>query len=473
MRQQASIRIRAALPGDTGAIAAALMTGDRGAISDGALAAMRDARLAHLLAISGLHIGLFAGLIFFGLRAGLALIPALALRFPIKKWAAIGALMGALFYLLMTGATVPTQRAFIMAAIVLAGVLLERNAISMRNVALAALAVLLMAPEVLLGASFQMSFAAVVALVAAYELRPRDGILGPGWRRRRVLVYALGVAVTTLIATAATTPFAVYHFNRLVLYGLAANLIAVPLTALWIMPWSIVAFALMPFGLEGLALAPMGIGIDAVVWSASSVSSWPGAVQLVPAMPMWGLVLTAVGGLWLLLWRERWRWCGVGAVMAGMLSLAAANPPDIFISRDADQAAVRLPGGPYVSGRRNTFDAELWLRRSGLKSAEIWGRASDAARCDGQGCTAGAGQDLIAFARSRDALEEDCRRATIVIAAVPVRGRCPSARLVIDRFDVWREGAHAVWLSGDRIRVKTSAEVRGLRPWVETKNRDD
>ena len=260
LRIEIADRIRAALDGPAGAVAAALMTGDRRAIPAHVLADMRDSGLAHLLAISGLHVGLVAAILFFGLRAALALVPKVALRYPIKKWAAAAALVGAFGYVLISGASVSTQRAFLMVGVVLLAVMVDRTAISMRLVAWAALIVLAMAPESLLGPSFQMSFAAVVALVAAYEvLRRRLS----AWRAeagtlRRAGLYLVGVGITTIVATAATAPFAVYHFNRFAEYGLAANLAAVPLTALWVMPWAMAAFCLMPAGLEAVALTPMG-----------------------------------------------------------------------------------------------------------------------------------------------------------------------------------------------------------------------
>ena len=204
---------------------------------------MRDSGLAHLLAISGLHVGLIAGWLFFVLRFLLALVPALALRAPIKKWAAATALIGAFGYLLLTGGTVPTQRAFLMLGLVMLAVMLDRVAISFRLLAWAAVAVLLWAPESLLSVSFQMSFAAVVGLIAIYEG------LGPvmvRWRSNRGLgkrlwLYLGAVLLTTLVASLATSPYALFHFNRVAMYGLAGNLLAVPLTALWVMPCALAA----------------------------------------------------------------------------------------------------------------------------------------------------------------------------------------------------------------------------------------
>ena len=215
VRQGIAARVKAGLDGVPGAISVALMTGDRSAIPEDTMAAMRDSGLAHLLAISGLHVGLVAGILFVGLRGFLALVPPLALRFPIKKWAAAAAIMGAFAYGMVAGATVPTQRALLMIGLVLAAVLFDRRGISMRTVAWAAVIVLLFRPESLLGPSFQLSFAAVVALIAAYEVvRDRRRFNGPPSWHRKIVFYIAGVALTTLVAGLATAPFAAFHFKR-------------------------------------------------------------------------------------------------------------------------------------------------------------------------------------------------------------------------------------------------------------------
>jgi len=256
--------VRAALPGETGAIAAALMTGDRGGIPQDVTNAMRDSGLAHVLAISGLHMVIMAGTVFWLVRALLALSPSLALRFPIKKWAAAIALLAAAFYLALSGAAVPTVRAWIMMSIFLIAVMLDRPALTMRNVALAALAILIVEPESLFDPSFEMSFAAVIGLVALYEwLSRRDRArlrdVSPVWRGLRFgggLVF--GAAMTTIVAGTAVAPFAVYHFHRMSHFGLMANMIAAPLISLLIMPMAVIALIAMPFGLEAWPLYAMG-----------------------------------------------------------------------------------------------------------------------------------------------------------------------------------------------------------------------
>jgi competence protein ComEC len=477
LRDHIAARITAALTGPEGGIAAALMTGERGAIPADVVQAMRDSGLAHLLAISGLHLGLITGALFFGIRALLALMPFLALRYPIKKWAAFVALGGALFYMMVTGATVPTQRAVIMTGVVLLGVLLDRTAISMRMVCWAGFAILLIQPESLLGPSFQLSFAAVIALVAAYEtLRPR--LLAGAWREgwgRLPLVYLVGVAFTSLVTTLATIPYSLYHFDRLAAFGVVTNMIAVPVTALWVMPWAIVAYVLMPLGLESLALQPMGWGLHAVIWAAKTVQGWPGSVALLPAMPVWGLVLVSLGLLWLCLWQRPWRLAGVAGMALGLVSIPLARPPDVIVSGDARLFAVRASDGRLMvsAGRDDSFDVDTLMKRAGQSDRDPWPKEGASAdgrlACDGLGCVYRANGQRVALAEAREALEEDCRLASVVISAVPVRRRCVAPRLVIDRFALWRAGGHALWLDPESVRVESVAEWRGDRPWAPAK----
>jgi competence protein ComEC len=469
-RHQIATRVRAAVPGPSGAVAAALITGDRSAIPVAVMTSMRDSGLAHLLAISGLHMGLVAAILFVGLRAMLTCGEILALRYPIKKWAAGGALCGALGYMILTGATVPTQRAFLMTGLVLIAVMLDRTAISLRLVAWAAAVILLIAPQSLLGASFQMSFAAVVALIAVYEQgwRPLGGWF-TGATGRRAGFYIGGVALTTLIAGAATGLVAMYHFGRIAHFGLAVNLIAVPITALWIMPWAVMSMALMPFGLEAFGLTPMVWGIDIMLGTAREVGGWPGAVGLVPAMPAAGLAALALGGLWLCIWRLRWRYLGLVGIAAGLLSVPLTPAPDILVSGDGRLMAVRLADGALAlsSARRAKRVARVWLNRAGLREGLDLRAAGHEGYvgCDGLACIYRVRGQVVALVTDARALPEDCRRADIVISAVPVRGRCAAARLVVDRFDLWREGAHAIWLNADGIRVETVSSVAGNRPW--------
>lgn len=474
LRQSITDRVLARLPERSGAVAAALMTGYQTAVPEPVMEAMRDSGLAHLLSISGLHVGLVAGLLFVGLRSALALVPPLALAHPIKKWAAAAALLGTFFYMLLSGAPVPTQRAFLMTGLMLLAVLLDRRAISMRSVAWAACVILLVSPEALIGASLQMSFAAVVALVAAYEgtraYRQRQRIgAGPA---RRCATYLAGIALTSVVATLATAPYSVFHFNRLALYGVVANVLAVPLTGFWVMPCAVAAFLLMPFGLDGVALVPMGWGVEAIIRVAERAAAWPGASLLVPVMPMTGLAAITLGGLWLCLWEGRWRWLGIIGILAGAASVATARTPDILVHEAGRLVAVKGASGDLMlsSGRAARRAGQSWLRRAGQAQRGAWpseGVSADGVlACDGLGCLYRKDGHIAAIVWMPDALEEDCRLADLVISAAPLREACPSAMRVIDRFDLWRNGGHAIWLSPDTVRIESVREWRGRRPWV-------
>lgn len=464
-------RIERSLDGEAEGLALALITGERGTVPESVTQALRDSGLAHLLAISGLHLGLVAGFVFLIVRGGLALVPAIALRYPIKKWAAAAAMLAAFGYLLLAGAPVPTQRAFVMTGLVLLAVMIDRVGISMRLVGWAALVVLLIKPDALTGASFQMSFAAVVALVGTYEvvgyrLRPLVRQLGVG---RQLLLYLAGVALTSLVAGLATAPFALFHFDRLAIYGLAANMIAVPIAALWVMPCAVAALLLMPLGLSGLALVPMAWGLNAIVAIATAVAGWPGAIQLIPSLPLGGLVLIVIGGLWMAIWQRRWRFAGVPLIAGGVVTAGLAVPPDILVTDDGRLMGMRDGARLYVSSvKTQLFVRDVWLHRTGTRDWHPFGETGSV-RCDTLACVAELRGRLIAFIFDPRALDEDCRVADIIVAAVPVDRACTQPAVVIDRFDLWREGAHAVWLGEDGdvvIQVRSVNQNRGSRPWV-------
>ena len=297
-------------------------------------------------------------------------------------------------------------------------------------------------------------------------MRSRTGWLGHG------LSHLAGVGLTTLVAGLATAPFALFHFNRFVDYGLLGNMLAVPLTGIWVMPWAIVAFLLMPFGLEGIALTPMGWGVDMVIWIARTVAGLPGAVLLFPPLPLWGLLVASAGGLWLCLWRQPWRLAGAAAIIIGLAAIWLTPRPDILVDGEGKFFAVRAADGRLmVSPARGLKIAEQsWLRHDGELEPAPWpmdGASSDGRlRCDALGCIYRAQGMLIALPRDEAALAEDCQRADVVLSMVPVRGRCPGARVVVDRFDLWRHGGHAIYLQPDgSVRIETVDAWRGERPW--------
>ncbi len=470
-------KILDALPEPTGGVAAALLTGHRSAVPPEQLETIRMAGLAHLLAISGLHLGLVTAIFFFVIRAFLASLEPVALRFPIKTWAAMTALVGAFGYLLISGATVPTQRAFLMTAIVLFAVAIGRQAISLRLVALAAIVVMIFSPHVVTGASFQLSFAAVIALVAVYEaLRER----WPRWRVAwgpfaRVILYVGGVALTTLVANFATAPLVLAQFGRFATYGLFANLCAVPVTAFWIMPWGMLGLFLMPLGLERLALIPMGWGIDIVLAVADRAAHAPYAQIHAAASPRWVPALFGFGLVWLCIWRSHWRLLGLVPMVLALGFVLSARPADILVHEDADLVALRLDEDTVAlsSLRRGRFLRESWLAAMAEPEAVPWPRngmtlGDENLRCDSLGCVytpPGAKDTSVAVENGVAALADDCWTADLIVSLVPVRRDCPARLGVIDRFDLWRYGTHALWFDSDGVAVRTVQGERGQHPW--------
>ena len=478
LRADITARILKALPNPEGGVAAALLTGEQTAVTKDITQAMRDSGLAHILSISGLHIVFVVALVMGIMRYGIALVPALALRVDAKKISALAALMVALFYTALAGAPVPAQRSCAMAAFALLAILLDRAALSLRLVAWSAVVVLVAQPDALTGASFQMSFAAVVALIAVWEM-------GAGWRRRLLerteqarhrwawrLVISLGASIaTTLIASIATGAFAAYHFNRVSLLGVVANMLGVPLTGFWIMPWGLVAMLLMPFGLERLALVPMGWGVQGLDAIAFYVGGWPQTATLVPSLPGVSLWLLTLGGLWLCLWRKRWRYLGLPVALTSLF-LSPGRAPDLLMSEDGRVLGLRDERGfvHVASQHTDRFVSDAWARRGGQEGATKW-TVSSAEEAAGIGCHTGLcrwqkGPWKVAMVSDERRLAEACSRADVVLSAVDAKSVCRGPRLVIDRRDAWREGAQAFWLDETGLRRQTANGWRGDRPWV-------
>jgi competence protein ComEC len=470
LRRAMSERIRAAIPGPNGPVATAFLTGERTAIDEETIAAYRDSSLAHVLSISGLHM-VMAGFGFFtGLRLALAAIPGVALRHPVKKYAAAGALIASFGYLMLSGAATPTVRAFVMIALVFGAMMLDRPGLALRNVAIAALAILIVTPESLLDVSFQMSFAAVIALVAAFEwwsARPKSPTPG-GWLDG-AWSWLAGSAATSLIAGAATTPFAAFHFHRIADYGVVANMLALPAVSFVVMPAGVVALLAMPFGLEHYPLQVMDWGLSWVTAAAFEVASWPGAAHATASYSSLGLNLMILGGLWVCLWTQAWRVAGFGAIALGLAAAPMTARPDVYVAAGGRIFAVRQADGtlavPRIAAGR--FDAGAWLTSNGEATplGEAKARAKDVISCTAEICTAAADWGAASFIRTRSRPKECVPGAIVVAPHVPVRPCAPDALVLGPEF-LARSGAVTLTREADGWRVDTVAGQRGARPWV-------
>src|SRR5262245_18904266 len=412
-----------------------------------------------------------SGIVFFVVRALLALIPSFAHRRPIKKWAASAALLAATFYLLLSGAEVATQRSYIMIAIVLTGVMLDRPTLTFRTLAVAAIVVLLLAPQAIVHPGFQMSFAATLALIAAYQhglpwRANHDSPLGARaalWGIREVA----SLILASLVAGLATTPYAAYHFHRLAPYGVLANLFAMPIVSAIVMPMGILGVVSMPFGFDAPFWQIMGQGIDWMNAVALWVASLPGAVGRMPAFGIGPLLLETAGLLAICLLRTPLRWSGAFFAI-GAVGWALATPqPDVLIASDGQTAAFRGIDGRLVALRagRDTFAIKEWLAADADARAPTDGGLGHGVTCDAIGCIGKLGDGrLISMVVGIEAFAEDCARAAVVISARESPSTCGTT--VIDRATWQSYGAVALRWMGDHF-TQTVALPRGQqRPWT-------
>lgn len=472
IRDAIDARIRAVVPGDRGAIASALITGKRDAISAPVNDAMYVSSLAHVLSISGYHMAVVAGVVFFVIRALLALMPGLASGRPIKKWAAVGALVAAFLYLLLSGSEVATQRAFIMTAIVLIGVMADRPALTLRTLAMAAFAVLIVAPQAVVHPSFQMSFAATLALIAAYErglpwtTAGADTSVGARvalWGGREIAALVLA----SLVAGLATTPYAAYHFHRLAPYGVLANLLAMPIVSIWVMPAGLAGLIAIPFGFDGLFWRLMGDGINWMIAVALFVANLPGAVGRIHAFGVGPLLLITGGLVVLCLLKTPLRWTGAALIVVAGIWVFRAPLPDVLVSNDGQSLAVRGADGRLSVRRasRDGFAVRDWLAADGDARAVDDKSLGEGFHCDAFGCIAMLPDGrLVSQVLAPDAFEEDCAKAAVVVSGREAPPDCRA--LTIDRKVSRSSGAISVRRKADGFEVTAARPAGQNRPWT-------
>jgi len=442
MRSDLSATIQDAAPGRGGAIAAALISGDRSAIDRETNEILFNAGLGHLLSVSGIHMSIVGGLVFAFLLWGLSLISPLALRFPVKKLAAVGALFAVLAYLVVSGINVPALRSFIMAAVAFGAILLDRPAISMRGLGLAAFIVVLIFPESVLEPGFQMSFAATMALVALFEMlkrAPHEPALptpGPLIGAMQWAVKGVGgVILIAFVAGVATDPFAIYHFQRFALYSLPANLLAEPILSFIVAPAAIVAAVLTPFGLGDLALQTMASGLDLIAAIGQTFGDRPEAIRAVPKPSDAAFLVCVLALTWACLWRGALRWFGAPLLLVS-IGLYVTTPGTVA-TFDADLRAIYVREADrwtlLTNSGRSTYARERLGAMLGLTPAETE-RLAPPEACGEGFCQWQTQQRAIFFVRDATELERACIRRAIVIAEVPLPPgfdeRCELASLI-------------------------------------------
>ena len=470
LRMAVSAWVQQAMPGETGAFAAAIMTGDRSAMGQDTLEDLRAANLAHLLAISGLHMGLLTGFVFAVIRYGLALIPTIALYWPVKKIAAVVALLVGAFYLALSGGNVATERAFTMVAVMFVAVLLDRRALTLRAVAMAAIVVLVWQPEALMGPGFQMSFAATTALVAAFGYLWRfDMRWLPRWARP-----ALSVFLSSFIAGLATAPFAAAHFNQIAHYGLVANLLSVPLMGILVMPAAVLAVCLAPLGLAWIGLALMDLGLRWILFVAREVAAMEGAVGHVHVPDGAVLPLLTLGLLFALLWRGRARGVGLAGVVVAALLWQQTTRPALLVADDGGLIGLIGPEGRALSKPTgSSFVAGIWLENDGAPVAQGIAAARTGLERRERKMVAYMGDWRVMQTTGKTVLQslDGCGGADVLISNQPDAGPRPCTVFDLDRLRQTGALAFDLAENGDLV-ITTAHGLAGNRPWNATQGRD-
>jgi len=465
-------KILAPMNEENGWVAAAMMVGEMSGVPKDTADVMRESGIYHVLSISGLHMSLATMLVFVSVRFLLSLFPPLALRLPVKKIAAVIALFSSYAYLMLAGYPVPAVRSFIMIAAVMVAILFDRSGISVYSLAWAAVITLLWQPESMLGASFQLSFAATLGILALYERF--SGILyksGNGFIHR-VWLYFLGIMMTSLVATLATTPLVIYHFNRFTLWGIAANMLLLPLVSMWIMPAAVIALLLMPFGAEHYPLLFLNYGIGLMMNGARLFSGLPYAAISLPPLSFIGIIAVVLGGLWLCIWQQKWRIWGIIPIITGMMTIWLNQPYDLLVSPDASKVALRLENGRFLflRGKDSSFDGQAWLRvhgqNSGLTRNDL---DENMGGCEKSRCTVTAYGKKIIVTRGQKEIESSCDGSPDIVISqnyLDENPGCANVPLLIDKARLEKEGATAFRFKDGTVEVESSRQYRGQRPWV-------
>jgi competence protein ComEC len=461
LREAIGSRIATVLEGDTAAIARAMTVGDQSAITDETRDVMAASGLAHIYSISGLHLSIVAGGVFWLMRLLLASAP-LLVAWPVKQIAALAGLLAAFLYLLLAGGVdnVPAFRSTLMLALIFGAVLAGRQALTMRNVAIAAIVIVFIDPASVFRPSFQLSFAAVVGLIGIYEL-PRPQKAGEPGHIRRMANVVIATAWTSFVAGFATLLFSAYHFQQTAPLGVVGNVLALPFVGLVIMPFGVLSVLAMPFGLDMPFLLTMGWGIDRMVDVAELVAAWSTGLTGNPLLSGWTLGAGLVALAWFAFVDNHWRLLAPALAAAAVLTLGLAARPDILIADTTQAIAIRDGDGmALASGRTGSFAVDVWSDHFQTEIAPT----HSGARCDSLGCIATTPGYSVAIVRNAAGFYEDCGTHDLVIARIYPPEPCFAAGQVIGPAELRSGGVHA-------LTWNETAGRFDIRPAIDTVNR--
>lgn len=486
IRQSINDALSETLPPDISEVAKALTTGTTKAIPTQIADSYRDSGIAHLLSVSGLHMSLIAGAVFGCVRLLLACFPAFALRYSTKKTAAVVALTAAFFYLFISGNALPARRAFIMIAFVFTAVLFDRRALSLVAAAWAAFFILLLRPESLLSASFQLSFAAVVALISAYEagidkfrkhIAKKEGI--PFF----LISCVVALFATDIVAGIATAPYVLYYFGRYPLYSLLGNLASSAVTGFVVMPFLMAGTLLIPFGIERIPYEIAGYGIAFINEAAKRISELPAAVIQTPSMPFWGMLCCTLSGLWLCLWKSKARYYAVPFFILGLFSPSFHLMPDLLVSPGASIIAFKNEKGNLIlpPGKSDALARRVWLEKNAQRETD----ANGCFECfKGSGyhdsvvdfscqkglCLLKKGDLTVAWTKGKRAFKRACddygEQIAVLFSGIPRHRADCKDFLTVNRTDSLRNGTISAVIKDGTVEIQSIAEKTGFRPWT-------
>ena len=443
-------RIKNVLSKDTGDIAAALVTGEQGGISQTTRNNYTSAGIVHILSVSGFHMSLIAGFIFAILRFLFSLFPSISLRFNTKKVCALLALILTFIYLLISGMGIPAIRSFLMIAFILIAIMADRQALSMRSVVWAGFLILLIQPQAVIGIGFALSFGAVMALISGYEtFTPYFKKL---FTHKNWIKWIIGTIcfflLMNIIAHFATAPIAVHYFHRYNNYGILGNFLISLIFSFLVMPLLFIATLMMPFGLDKPFLLCVDYLLKIVNKLTEGIANLPASTVFLPSFPTWGYALILSGSVWLLIFKSRIRYVGFVPVFIGLLSIFTYTTPDAIIGQGGKLIAVRQ-GDTFAFNtlKQQKSTRRSWLENNGINPDILPPKMKDTSAVEIQGLKV----DLTGK-----------NNADIVINS---HGKCNATLLCIPRKKLWQEGVHTLYINDGKIKIKTSADGTFNRPW--------